>query len=181
MGSRESVVQSAPAKELGSSSRFHRRPPARLGIASELPPPQSFVRPLSVGVRAANPRVHRQASRVPASSHEATGRDGSVPRFRLGPLRGCPLRRPWSNHVSNPTTDGSFEPAQAALVLRSDGLVRAFGTDLRSRSNTFRVAPSGAFARPSFRPGHSNGPTDRSAPSLQTPSSISDVRGLGSD
>lgn len=169
MGSRESVVRSAPAKELGSSSRFHRRLPARLGTALGLPPPPCSVRPLSVGVRVANPRVHRQASRVPASSHKVTGRDGSVPRFRLGPLQGCPLRRPWFHHVSNPTTDGSFEPAQAALVLRSGGLLRAFGTDVRSRSNTFKVAPSGAFARPSFRPGRPKGPTDRSAPSLQTP------------
>jgi len=168
MGSRESVVQSAPAKELGSSSRFCHRCPARLGIALGLPPPQSSVRPYSVGFRVANPRVHRQASRVPASSHEVTGRDGSVPRFRRRRLQGCPLRRLWFRHVSNPTTSGSFEPAQAALVLRPDGLVRAFGTDLEPSSNTFGVAPSGTFTRPSFRPGHSNSPTDRSAPSLQT-------------
>jgi hypothetical protein len=178
MGSRVSVVQSAPAKELGSSSRFNRRRPASLGIVSGLPPPRRSVSLCSVGFPVAIPRVHRQASRVLASTLEVTGRDGNVPKLLLDPLRSCLFRRPWIHHVSNPTTDGSFEPAQAALVLRSDGFF------------VLSVRASSLVQTSSGLPPETSSPDLRSVPAtrmvhrtarrlrVRLPSSISDVRGL---
>lgn len=171
MGSRESVVQSAPAKELGSPSRFHRRLPARLGITLGLPPQRSFVRPSSVGFRVANPRVHRQASRVPASSHEVTGRwerpevsprtsPGLPPSKTLVPLRFEPYDRRFvqtGTSCSRPSVRwpcSCFRYGRPVKVqhLRGCPLGRLRKTFVPPRPLEWSNRPLGAFASDSPRP-----------------------------